>query len=146
MGERIEYRVNGTSIEYPNGNKVWCLYSQRHRIDGPAVEWANGDKEWWVDGKRHRVDGPAIERADGTKEWWVNGAKLSEQYVLPPEIKRRTTNECLVFHEIPVPNQKYRICSFSEEHVFTLEGLTGFQKDRCFYCQHPLIEEVYIQE
>jgi hypothetical protein len=153
FGDRVEHQLNGElhrldgpAIEWTDGDKEWWVNGQRHRVDGPAIEWANGDKMWFLNDKYHRVDGPAVEWTDGAKEWWVNGVRVDPPQTLRPEQQRHTDKECLVYHEIPTPGQKYRMCSFSEEHVFTLEGLTGFQRDRCLYCQHPLIEEVYIQE
>jgi hypothetical protein len=140
------HRLDGPAFEYSGGTKAWYLEGELHREDGPAFEQADGTKEWYLNGKRHRVDGPAVECADGTKEWWINDVRVDPPQILHPEQQRHTDKECLVYHEIPTPGQKYRMCSFSEEHVFTLEGLTGFQRDRCLYCQHPLIEEVYIQE
>jgi hypothetical protein len=40
---------------------------------------------------------------------------------------------------------KYRMCTFSEEHVFTLDGLQDFQEDKCLYCQNDLINKIFIQ-
>jgi antitoxin component YwqK of YwqJK toxin-antitoxin module len=67
---------------------------------------------------------------------------------IPPKITiaRKTVSECLVYHDILLPGQQYRLCSFSDEHLFSVEGLQGFDSGKCLYCQHPLIEEVYIQE
>jgi hypothetical protein len=41
---------------------------------------------------------------------------------------------------------KYRMCSFSEEHVFTLEGLDNFKNEKCLYCKNDLINKIFIQD
>jgi len=85
-----------------------------------------------------------VEEANGTKQWYRNGILLSP----PPAISvvRKTDHECLIYHEVPGSGQRYRLCSFSEEHLFTLQGLANFQQNTCLYCQHKLMEDIYVQE
>jgi hypothetical protein len=52
----------------------------------------------------------------------------------------------LIYHEVPGSGQRYRLCSFSEEHLFTLQGLENFQQNTCMYCQHKLLDDIYVQE
>ena len=62
-----------------NGNRRW--YNKKdelHRVDGSAIEYENGDREWWVNGKLHREDGPAVEYENGYKKWFLNGNRHRE--------------------------------------------------------------------
>jgi hypothetical protein len=61
-------------------------------------------------------------------------------------IVRKTDQECLIYHEVPSSGQRYRLCSFSEEHLFSLEGLANFQQNTCMYCQNTLLDDIYVQE
>jgi hypothetical protein len=67
------HRLDGSAIEFYNGDKFWYKNGLKHRDNGPAVEYSNGYKAWYQNGKRHRLDGPAIEWNDGTKDWWFEG-------------------------------------------------------------------------
>jgi hypothetical protein len=40
---------------------------------------------------------------------------------------------------------KYRMCSFSDEHVFTYETIEDFDKNNCLYCSNKLIDKIFIQ-
>jgi len=62
------------------GDKIYInLKKQFHRLDGSAIEYVNGDKEWWVDGKHHRADGPAIEWTNGYRFWFILNEELKEE-------------------------------------------------------------------
>ena len=50
----------------------------------------------------------------------------------------------IYFEKIEI-GTKYRMCSFSKEHVFTLEGLDNFENNKCLYCQNALINKIFIQ-
>jgi len=76
------HRINGPAIESPNGRKEWFQNDKLHRINGPSIELPDGRKEWYQNGLCHRIDGPAIEYSDGSKHWYLNGKKVTEQYVM----------------------------------------------------------------
>tara|TARA_R110000851_G_scaffold125274_1_gene256126 strand:- start:532 stop:738 length:207 start_codon:yes stop_codon:yes gene_type:complete len=47
--------VGGPSLEWSDGDKVWCQHGNIHRADGPTLEWPDGDKGWDIH-KTPRVD------------------------------------------------------------------------------------------
>jgi len=132
--ERVEY---SDRIEY-------TLNGRLHRENEPAIEYQDGSRYWYRNGKLHREDGPAVEYDDGTKEWYINGIQIPSQSA--SSVVRKTDRECLIYHEVPGSGQKYRLCSFSEEHLFTLQGLSNFQQNTCMYCKHRLLDDIYVQE
>ena len=44
-----------------------------NRLDGPSIEYTDGEKVWYKDGKLHRLDGPAVDRVIGPREWHIAG-------------------------------------------------------------------------
>jgi hypothetical protein len=78
--------------------------------------------------------------SDGTLEYWMNG----KRYFL--EEKRKTHHHCMIYFNNIEIGTKYRMCSFSEEHVFTYESLKNFENDKCLYCSNKLIDKIFIQE
>jgi hypothetical protein len=62
------------------------------------------------------------------------------------EEKRKTPYHYMIYFNNIEIGTKYRICSFSEEHVFTYESLDFFENDRCLYCSNKLIDKIFIQE
>mgnify|MGYP006876336422 FL=1 len=60
-----QYSVYGGSY-YDDNIKLWHL-------DGPTITYPNGTKMWYKDGLLHNDNGPAIVHYDGTEEWYQNG-------------------------------------------------------------------------
>ncbi len=103
----------------------------------------DGTQEWYQNNKLNRNNNlPAVIKANGDVEYWINDKKQKE--ILIEESKNTTFNCMIYFDKIDI-GTKYRICSFSEEHVFTLDGLDNFKNDKCLYCQNDLINKIFIQ-
>lgn len=93
------------------------------------------------------------------KEWYQYGQLYSERVytngieVIPePEVvKQRTTNDCLIYKEPPTPDQRYLVCSFTEDHVMNHQFMAEFRKTsklrdiKCVYCNHVVKSVVYEQ-
>ena len=128
-------------IEY-YGTKEWYQNGKLHRDnDLPAIIMNDGTQKWYQNGKLHRDNNlPAIIESNGNEEYWMNDRK----YVL--EQKRKTIHNCLIYKVIPEIGTKYKMCSFTEEHIYILEGLKNFNNDNCMYCQNKLIKKTFIQD
>jgi len=66
-----------------NGTKRWFnADGLLHRLDGSAIEYADGDKIWYQNGRVHRLDGPAVECAHFGKFWFIEGEEYTEEQFL----------------------------------------------------------------
>jgi hypothetical protein len=75
---------------------------------------------------------------------WKNGKEVIPE---PVSILRETTHPCIIYKEVPEAGSKYKLCTFSEEHVHDYDFLSSQPAPvtRCYYCQNPLRDAVYQQ-
>lgn len=53
-------------------------YNSYNRLNGPSVIWSDGIKMYYLNNILHRIDGPAIVH-NVYKSFWLNGKRYSEK-------------------------------------------------------------------
>jgi hypothetical protein len=134
---------------FPNGQ----LRSEGEFKDGERTgHW----KEWFDNGQLQSEGEYKDGNREGIwKEWkedgtpqpdilWKDGEEATSEAEI---ILRETTHSCIIYKKIPDSNTKYKLCTFSEEHVHDYEFLESQPTPvtKCYYCQHPLGDAVYQQ-
>jgi antitoxin component YwqK of YwqJK toxin-antitoxin module len=148
--------------EYKDGKKngFWKFWNHNGQLHSEG-EYRNAKREgiWksWFDNGQLWSEG---EYKDGIrvgvwKQWeedgtpqsnilWKDGEEVTSEAEI---ILRETTHYCIIYKKIPDSNTKYKLCTFSEEHVHDYEFIASQSTPvtHCYYCQHPLRDSVYQQ-